>query len=337
MSFPAGKETIEPYLSNIDQLAWAREAELTSGAGRGNRVIDVDNGSGLRFSISPDRGMDIVEASFKGVPFVFRTPGGNRSRMEYDPAGLGWLRTWQGGLMTTCGLRSVGTPDADFGLHGRIDNLPAEDVGITRGWSAGSYRIEVKGSVREAAMFGENLRLDRSISTSFGQNAISVHDRVTNLGAERDCIQIVYHCNFGYPFVSPRLKLDLPPHKVTPRDENAALDLANWMHMPEPSGDNPPEQCFFHDLPADSRGNAVFSMENQDAGFRICLVYDTRTLPRLCQWKLFRRNMYVMGVEPTNATLNGRAADIASGDAFFLNPGESIDFHVRFLFEPLGN
>jgi len=335
MLFPCDKESVSPYLADIDQLAWAREAEISTGAGRGNRIIDVDNGSGLRFTVSPDRGMDIVEASFQGIPFVFRTPGGNRSRMEYDPKGLGWLRTWQGGLVTTCGLRTAGSPDQEFGLHGRIDNLPAEDVGISRAWSCGEYRIELKGSVREAAMFGENLRLDRSISTAFGKNMIAIRDRVANLGAEPDYIQIVYHCNFGYPFISPRLKLCLPPHNVSPRDNNALKDMANWMNMPEPASDNPPEECFLHELPADELGNAVFAMENPDLGFRISLIYNTRTLPRLCQWKLFRKNMYVMGVEPTNATLKGRAADIASGDAVRLKPGDSIDFEVAFLFETI--
>lgn len=329
-------EQITPYLSNMDQISWAREAELTAGAGRGNRIIDVDNGSGLRFTVSPDRGLDIVEASFCGVPFVFRTPSGNRSRMEYDPVGLGWLRTWQGGLMTTCGLRTAGSPDEEFGLHGRIDNLPAEDVGITRGWDEnGTYAIKIKGSVREAAMFGENLRLDRTISTGFQKNVIDVCDSVTNLAAGMDHVQIVYHCNFGFPFISPKMKIVLPEHRVTPRDENAAADLANWQTMPEPSGSQSPEECFFHDLPAGTDGFAKFTMENASLGMRISLEYDTTTLPRIVQWKLFRKNMYVMGVEPTNTHLNGRNAEIADGSAVQLPPGQTVQFHIRFRFEKL--
>ncbi len=333
----AQKESLMPYLSDFDQLAWAREAELTSGAGRGNRVIDVDNGSGLRFTVSPDRGMDIVEASFRGIPLVFRTPGGNRSRMEYDPVGLGWLRTWQGGLMTTCGLRTAGNPDQDFGLHGRIDNLPAEDVAVVRGWNeeGSRYGIEVHGKLREAAMFFENLRLQRTISTAYGENKIHVRDIVSNCGSEDDYIQIVYHCNFGFPFVSPDLKFILPEHDVIPRNEDAAKDLANWNVMPEPDPQNPPEECFFHNLPEGEDGYACFRMENKSLGIAASLRYFTATLPRIVQWKLFQKNRYVLGVEPTNTMLNGRMNDIRNGKAQILHPGENIAFDLEFVFESI--
>lgn len=330
------KERIAPYLSNIDQLAWARMSEITDGAGRGNRIIDVDNGSGLRFSISPDRGMDIVEASYNGVPIAFRTPGGHRSRMEYDPVGIGWLRTWQGGLLTTCGLRTAGTPDEGFGLHGRIDNLPAEDVGILRYWAGDEYRIQARGVIREAAMFGENLQLERSIVTALGKNIIGIHDRVTNLSAEKDYVQIVYHCNFGYPLVSPDVRVIAPEHQVEPRDAAAAADLANWNGMPAPMDGNPPEQCFFHTLPATAPDDfAVFTLENPKLGIRASVCYDVKTLPRLCQWRLFRKGMYVMGVEPTNTRLNGRNAEIAAGSAVPIEPGQTLDFRVRIVFDPV--
>lgn len=333
---PGFREKTTPYLSNMDQLAWARESELTSGAGRGNRIIDVDNGSGLRFTVSPDRGMDIVEASFRGHPFVFRTPGGNRSRMEYESAGAGWLRNWQGGLMTTCGLRSAGSPNAEFGLHGRIDNLPAEDIFIHRVWTEnGDYEIRVGGTLREAAMFGENLRLERSIRTSTGENTIDVQDRVTNLAASPDYIQIIYHCNFGYPLVSPEMKIITLPHNVSARDKAALDAIGSWNSMPPPVDGDAPEQCFFHDLPAGNNGFAAFTLENPASGFRVSVQYKTDSLPRLVQWKLFRKGMYVMGLEPTNAFLTGRTREIADGTARKIGPGEAINFHVRFRFEDL--
>lgn len=331
------KEKLSPYLADFDQLVSVCESEISTGGGRGNRIIEIDNGSELRFTVSPDRAMDIVNASFRGVPLVFRTPSGYRSRMEYDPAGIGWLRTWQGGLMTTCGLRSAGSPDESSGLHGRIGNQPAEDVGVTRTWSedGSEYRVQVRGVIREACLFGENLRLERTISTAYGKNEICVHDRVINLGPDDDFVQIVYHCNFGYPFVSPAIRFVLPEHRIIPRDENAAADLANWMRMPEPQENMPPEECFFHELPADENGWASFVMENDDVKIRAAVAYDTATLPRVCQWKLFQKNRYVLGVEPTNTTLNGRLKEIADGVAVPLKDGESMDFRIRFSFETM--
>ena len=55
-------------IGSMQQLAFVRRAVLEDGKGRNMRVVEISNGSGLRFSVYPDRGMDIGEASFKGVP-----------------------------------------------------------------------------------------------------------------------------------------------------------------------------------------------------------------------------------------------------------------------------
>ena len=46
------------FLADMDQVAYVRSAELTEGDGRGCRIIDVFNGSGLAFTVAPDRGMN---------------------------------------------------------------------------------------------------------------------------------------------------------------------------------------------------------------------------------------------------------------------------------------
>ena len=42
------------YLANDDQLCYARQGELTEGTGRGQRIVDVFNGTGLAFTVTPD-------------------------------------------------------------------------------------------------------------------------------------------------------------------------------------------------------------------------------------------------------------------------------------------
>ena len=61
------------FLADMDQVAYVRSAELTEGDGRGCRIIDVFNGSGLAFTVAPDRGMNIVECSYRGIPVAFRS------------------------------------------------------------------------------------------------------------------------------------------------------------------------------------------------------------------------------------------------------------------------
>ena len=51
------------YLANPDQLCYARLSRLEEGSARGQRVIDVFNGTGLAFTVTPDRGMNLEECS----------------------------------------------------------------------------------------------------------------------------------------------------------------------------------------------------------------------------------------------------------------------------------
>ena len=108
------------YAGSMAQLADARLMALEEGNGRGDRVIAFRNGSGLAFTVSPDRGMDLVDCSFGGIPLVFRSQTGYSAGARHEASGKGWLRNWQGGLMTTAGLRNVGAANGEFGLHGRI-------------------------------------------------------------------------------------------------------------------------------------------------------------------------------------------------------------------------
>lgn len=76
-------------------------------------------------------------------------------------------------------------------------------------------------------MFGEYLQLERSVSTGFGDNSITLCDTITNLAPREDYLELLYHCNFGYPFASPDLEFEAPPHEVVPRDAEAAAGWPN--------------------------------------------------------------------------------------------------------------
>jgi len=50
-------------VGTMKQLAGIRTSVLDDGKARGIRIADIDNGSGFRFTILLDRGMDIGEAN----------------------------------------------------------------------------------------------------------------------------------------------------------------------------------------------------------------------------------------------------------------------------------
>ena len=313
-----------PYLANPDQLCYARLARLEEGPARGQRIVDVFNGSGLAFTVTPDRGMNLVECSYRGIPVAFRTPCGHRG-VRGD-----WLKDWTGGMMTTVGLRNAGGPSGDQGLHGSISAEAAEHVSA----DCRDGKIQIAGRLREGALFDVNLVLDRAISTEFGQNRIDITDRVSNHGEAPAFTEILYHCNFGYPFVGPDMEFDLPDHKVIARSEDAEKFQDHWMEFPEPLTGFI-EHCYRHILPAGDDGVAVMRVVNRKLGFAIRVEYHTDTLPFIVEWKKPSLHAYVLGLEPTNASLGGQEFDRKNGFGRTLQPGEDIQYRISLVFEDL--
>ena len=89
--------TVRRLCAEADEKEIARLMALEEGNGRGDRVIAFRNGSGLAFTVSPDRGMDLVDCSFGGIPLVFRSQTGYSAGARHEASGKGWLRNWQGG------------------------------------------------------------------------------------------------------------------------------------------------------------------------------------------------------------------------------------------------
>src|SRR3546814_15777709 len=89
--------------------------------------------------------------------------GGITVRQPFSNRGLDWLRTFGGGLLTTCGLSHVGGPETgDFGeqgLHGLISNTPAElESVIQPDLAAGRMELSIPGVMRERS---EELRVGK--------------------------------------------------------------------------------------------------------------------------------------------------------------------------------
>ena len=107
------REELLTRVGDLTQVAGVRMMELSDGAERGVRIADVRTGSGLRFQISLDRGMDLSMAVYKVVPVAFRSPNGDVHPQRYEQEAYGWARCFPGGLMTGCGMTQVGSPCID--------------------------------------------------------------------------------------------------------------------------------------------------------------------------------------------------------------------------------
>ena len=319
-------------VGQMDQLAGIRLQEAGDGKARGCRVLEVWTGSGLRFQVNAERALDISSCDFKGLPLAWRSPAGDVHPAYYEPQGIGWLRSFPGGLLMTCGLDQFGSPshdgEAELGLHGRISNLPASQVNYRTFWTGDDYELEITGETRQAALFCEKLVMHRRIATALGSNHIRIEDVVTNEGYEPAPHMLLYHFNLGFPLVSEHTRLQLQSEATLPRDANAQGGLAEWDHFQVPTPGYQ-EQVFIHQPVAAENGLTSVELHNPQMGFGLRWKYKTAGLPYLMEWKMMGEGAYVVGIEPANCSgLGGRAATRELGKLPLLEPGQSREYHI---------
>ena len=63
--------------------------------------------------------------------------------------------------------------------------------------------------------------LRRTVETVYGSNEILFHDEIENQGFKPEPLCFLYHCNAGYPFLTPESRLILPEVSCIPRDGEA--------------------------------------------------------------------------------------------------------------------
>lgn len=326
------KRELLARVGDLGQIAGVERFTYEDGVRDGVRAARVRTGGGLDFTVLLSRGIDISHASYKGMPLAWLSQTGEGHPHRFDAEGRGWLRTFYGGLVTTCGLLNAGMPNTDgdesLGLHGRISHTPGEEIGTWTEWDSDEARIVVAGRLREANVFGENLRLSRRIIAPVGGTSFTIEDTVENLGFKTVPLMLLYHINFGWPLVSEDTEVIIPSKTPAhPRDEVAAkgLDVWNRLEAPQPEYE---EQCFFHDPVIDESGTATALMANRKTRIAAAVSFDKSTLGFLTQWKMMGANEYVCGIEPANCLVLGRSEERAAGRLKTIAPGEEKRFRV---------
>ena len=321
-------------VGNVSQIASARHVVLDDGRAKGVAAIDFDTGAGLRFTVLPDRGMDISSASYKGCNLVYLTPNGEVHPAYYEPQGAGWLRIFFGGLLTTCGLTTIGAPgrdgDEDLGLHGRYAAIPARQVCDGSRWDGDDYVLEASGVMEESQLFGDKLRLTRTISSRAGAKTLVIQDVVENFGHRLSPLTILYHINFGFPLLDATSRAVISTAESTPFNERSAQGMAEMLAFSDPVVGYE-EQNFLHRMAADAEGCAYAAMINPELGdgLGVYIKFDRGALPYLNEWKMMGEGDYVAALEPCNAPCENRGALRQKGLLPFLAPGEVQEIRVE--------
>lgn len=325
---------------NHRALGGIETAVLDNGPARGTRVAWINTGSGLRYRVALDRGMDIADASFNQHSLAWLSHGGLTAPRPDANQGLEWLHTFGGGLLTTCGLTHVGGPEkgenGERGLHGRISNLPAEIESVIQPAPLqGQMEMKVVGTVRQSSLFGPNLELRRTISSTLGQSVIRVSDVVTNRGNTPAPHMILYHCNYGWPLVDEGADIVWQgTSQSLGRDMDNAIfnDQHNFKTCQGPleSHRGAGEACAAIQVTPDAQGICAAGIHNPRLGLALRMQYHAAQLPWLTNWQHWGVGDYVCALEPGTNPPIGQNRAREENSLISLHPGESREYDLEF-------
>ncbi|MBO9112539.1 MULTISPECIES: aldose 1-epimerase family protein [Rhizobium/Agrobacterium group] len=306
-------------------VADIRLVAVEDGPARGQRLLIARNAKGISFEVAVDRGFDISSLAFKGLNIGWNSP----TQMRYPPSdpgseeGWGFLRNFDG-FMVTCGLDHISRPrDIDIShfehphlktkkmpLHGRISSERARLVGY--GVDHETEEIFCEGIVRQASVFGETLELRRRITLGIFGSEIAIADAVTNRGFVPSRHAMIYHLNFGYPFLDKNLEFSGLP-------EVLAAKLRIDTPLPDDKYGERVDTIDSRDIP----GPDPIRLSNPALDISVRLSFSRTHLNKLAIWRAYQSGVYALGVEPRT--------DIAE-ERPFLQPGESCNHTVELTF-----
>jgi hypothetical protein len=233
-------------------------------------------------------------------------------------------------------LTNIGFPSEDggeeFGQHGRISNISAENVWNSGEWEGDSYKMWVMGKVRQAKFYGDYFELSRKITVYMDSPKVFIEDSIENIGYRESPMMILYHINFGYPLLDRNSQLLESASKILPWNEESARNMETCCSFSDPVKDFK-DQVFFHDIEADEEGNCNIAFINPEfnsrQGLGIWLKYNKDSLPYLIQWKYLAEGEYVCGLEPANSFIRGRKIEREEGNVKIMKPGEKVQNKIE--------
>jgi len=326
-------------ISNHTQLGGIETAVADNGLARGTRFAWINTGTGLRYKVVIDRAMDIAEAFYNEHSLAWISHAGTTAPQPLSNKGANWLKTFGGGLVTTCGLTHAGGPESDEygerGLHGEISNIPAAIESIIQPDPlAGKMDMSITGRMMQSQALGTRLELKRTISGQLGEAYINIHDEVTNMGNTTAPHMLLYHCNFGWPLADEGTTIvwkgDWQSRDGNPN--NAIFSKEKDFHTcPAPMDDHSGagEEAAFIDIAADDNGQCSCGLHNAQLGIAVSVRFSKKQLPWLTNWQHWGKGEYVTGLEPgTNPPL-GQAKARKQNTLLQIAPGETRTYDLR--------
>jgi hypothetical protein len=233
-----------------------------------------------------------------------------------------WLRTFFGGLLTTCGPTNFGPYCDDgaeeLGTHGRFNCIPASHACDRT--KIETAEIVIEGVVNDFVLFGEKISVARTISCEVGVNRIVICDTVKNEGGKPSPYMMLYHINFGYPFLDSVTQTQVNSNKAVGYNAYSTEHIDTINSFDEPCADIE-EKNFLHYFDSNVGMARVI---NKALGFCVSIGFDTDVLPYLTQWKCEQVRDYVLALEPCSSPCISRKELREKGMLKYIDPGETV-------------
>jgi Domain of unknown function (DUF4432) len=340
-------------LRRIGNLAQVGGVELLSheqGYARGSRFLDFRTGSGFRFTVNVDRGLDPGYAEYNGASLAWLPPKIFPAPAFWENDDHAWVRFVLGGLCNTAGLVTIGNPQVvdvshfkfhsrhedRYGTHDRVAILPATHFNYGERWEGERCYLWAEGSVRQEITYGENLVLTRRYEAELGTSSFTLRDVVRNDGFYPTPHQLLYHFNIGYPVVDEGAELIASVSDQVGGSifEDEEKDPDRYRRF------SAPERGFFaegFEIPmvtgGDGRvGAAVVNrgFRGVEGGFGVYMRYDPSTLPVYLEWRMMGEGLYAVGMEPSTNGFKTIPELLEEGWPVMVEPGEERVYELEF-------
>ncbi len=323
------KSDILSYVGNMQQVANIRSVTYDEGQARHLKAYQIKNGD-LSLTLQCDKSLDIAELSYKGINLSFLSKPGLQHKGQ-NGSSVG-ARGIMGGFLFTGGLENICAPSVidgkSYPMHGHLRSTPAEQLCSKASWQGDDYVLEVSGEMREAEIFGENLLLKRKVTTQFPGKSFIIEDQIENQAFRDEAFLILYHINFGFPFLSEHCEILIPSKTVVPRDEISKKHLSMWHKMEKPKA-NEEEYVYIHTPAEKPDGKSIVGIYNTELKLGVSIEYDPHVLPYFMEWKTIGSGDYAVGLEPANASVFGRKYHVEHDSLTMIKPFEPVVSRIK--------
>jgi hypothetical protein len=337
-------------VGNLAQVGGVQLLSHEQGYARGSRFLEFRTGSGFRFGVNVDRGMDPGYAEFNGASLAWLAPKIFPAPSFWENDDHAWVRFILGGLCNTAGLVTIGNPQTvdvshfkfhsrhedRYGTHDRVAILPASHFNFGERWEDERCVLWAEGTVRQEIVYGENLLLTRRYEAEVGGSTFRIRDVVRNDGFYPTPHQLLYHFNIGYPVVDEGAELLA---SVTAEVAGSIFDEEQGASQRYRQFSGPEEKFFAEgfELPMASGADGWVSaavvnraFKGIDGGLGVSLRYNPETLPVYLEWRMMGEGLYAVGMEPSTNGFQTIPELIEAGYPVMMEPGEERVYELEF-------